>query len=90
MKGFSITRGGNIFSIKSDTFWLKDFVNTYLKIILEDNFQHGACTVNPLLRILEYNNNSTQNQNLFHTAARNLLGTSSVSITFSNESIIGL
>ena len=38
MKGFSITRDSNIFSITSNTFWLKDFVNTNLKIILEDTF----------------------------------------------------
>ena len=84
MEGFLITRGSNIFSIRSDTFWLKDSVITNLKIILEDNFQHGASNVNPLLTNLEYNNNSTQNQNLFQTTARNLLGTN---IKFSNESI---
>ena len=90
MKGFSITRGSNIFSIKVRYILAEDFVNTNLKIILEDNFEHGACTGNPLLRILEYNNNSTQNQNVFHTTARNLLGISSVNITFSKKSIIGL
>ena len=38
MKGFYITRGSNIFSIKSDKFWLKDFANnTNLKII-NNNF----------------------------------------------------
>ena len=31
-KVFSITGGINIFSIRSDTFWLKDFVNTNLKV----------------------------------------------------------
>ena len=30
MKGFSITRGSNIFSIRSDIFWPKDLVNCYL------------------------------------------------------------
>ena len=50
MKGFSITTGSNIFNIRSDTFWLKYFVNTNLKSILEDKFQPGACNVNPLLR----------------------------------------
>ena len=44
MKGFSITRGSNIFGIRSDILWLKDSVNTNLKII-------WACNVNPLLRI---------------------------------------
>ena len=62
VKGFSITRGSNMFSIGSDTFWLKDFVNTNLKIILEDNFQPGACNVSPLLKNFRYNYNSTQNQ----------------------------
>ena len=38
MKGFLITRGSNIFNIRSDTFWLKDVSNTNLKIILEINF----------------------------------------------------
>ena len=38
MKGFSITRDSNIFSIISNTFWLKDFLNANLKIILEDTF----------------------------------------------------
>ena len=57
---------------------------------MEDNFQSGACNVNPLLRILGYNNNSTQNQNALQPTARNLLGISSVNITFSNEAIIDL
>ena len=70
-------------------FWVRDFVNTDLKIILEDNFQPGACNVNPLLRNLEYNN-STQNQNVFQTTAKNLLGTSSVNIKFSWIHSIGL
>ena len=34
VKGFSITRGSNIFSISSDIFWLKYSVNTNLKIII--------------------------------------------------------
>ena len=38
MKGFSITRGSNIFSIRSDKFWLEDCINTNLKIILKENF----------------------------------------------------
>ena len=80
MQGFSINRRGNIFSFRSDTFWLKDSANINL------NFQPEACSVNALLRKLRHNNSSTQNQN----TARNLLGISS-SITFSNESIqIGL
>ena len=87
MKGFPITRGSNLFRIKSSTFWLKDFVNTNLKFILEENFEPMACNVNPLLRNLGYNNNSTQNQNVFQTTATNLLGISSAKITFSNESI---
>ena len=38
MKVFSITKGGNIFRIRSDSlFWLKYFANTKLKIFLEDN-----------------------------------------------------
>ena len=35
MKKFSVTRGGNI---RSDIFWMKNFVKTNLKIIFEDNF----------------------------------------------------
>ena len=73
MKCFSITRGSNIFIIWSDTFWLKDFANTNLKIILIDSFQSGVCNVNPHLKNLGYNINSTQNQNVFQTTARNLL-----------------
>ena len=73
MKCFSITRDSNVFSIRSDTFWLKYMVNTNLKIILVDNFQPGACNVNSHFRNLGYNNNSTQNQNRFQTTARNLL-----------------
>ena len=85
MTGFSITtRGSNIFSIRSDTFWLKDFVNTSLEIILEDKFQPGACNVNPLLRNLGYDNNLAPNQNVFQTTARNVLG---ISITFLSEFI---
>ena len=37
-RGFLITRDSRIFSIRSDTFWLKDFVNNYLKINLEGYF----------------------------------------------------
>ena len=80
MKGFSITRGSNIFSIRSSTVWLKDFVNTNLKFILEENFEPVACNVNPLLRNLGYSNNSTQIQNVFQTIATNLLGISSVKL----------
>ena len=65
----------------------KIFVNTNLKVILEDIFLPGACNVNPLLRNLGYNNNSAQNQNVFQTATWNLLGISSVNITFSNKSV---
>ena len=61
MRSFSITRGSNIFRITSDTFCLKDFVNTNLKIILEDDFLPGACKVNSLLRNLGY-----KNQNVFN------------------------
>ena len=63
-----------------------------MKIILEDNFQPGAFNVNPLLRNFGYNNNSTQNQNVFQTTARNLLSVSSVNIKFtlSNESPMNL
>ena len=67
MNSFSVDRDSNIFSIRSDKFWLKNFVNTNLKIILKDKFQSGACNVNPLLRNLGYDNNSTQNQNVFQT-----------------------
>ena len=89
MKDWSITRGSNMFSIRSDTFWLKDFVKNNLKITfnLENNFEPGVCKVNPLLRNLWYNINSTQNQNLFQPNARNLLGISYVNIEFSNKSI---
>ena len=59
VKGFPITRGSIVFSIRPDTFGLKDFVNTNLKIIL---------------RNLEYNNNSTQNQSVPQLTARNLFG----------------
>ena len=34
----TITKGSNTFSIKSNTFRLKYFVKTNLKIILENNF----------------------------------------------------
>ena len=37
MKGFLITRASNFFIIMSETFWLKDFVNGNLKIILIDS-----------------------------------------------------
>ena len=60
MKGFSITRGSNIFSIRSDIFWLKDFVNTNVKVVLKDNYNSRACKANPLLRNFGFNNNSTQ------------------------------
>ena len=53
---------------------------------MEDNFYPGACKVNPLLRNEGYNNNSTENQNLFKPTARDLLGISSVDIKFSTES----
>ena len=75
MKGFSITRGSNIFSIRSDTFCQHQ---------LENYFGYNS---NPLVRNLGYNSNSTQNQNVFHPTAGNLLGVSSVYIKFSNESI---
>ena len=58
-----------------------------LKIILEGNFKPGPCKVNPLLKNLGYNNNSTQNQNVLQLNTRNLLGISSGNIEFSNKSI---
>ena len=54
---------------------------------MEDNFYSGACKVDPLLRNVGYNNNSTQNQNVFQPTARDLSGISSVNIKFSIESI---
>ena len=69
------------------TFWLKDFVNTSLKNILEDNVSPEACKVNILLRNVGYNNSSTQNQNVFQPIARNLLSISPVNIKLANESI---
>ena len=41
-----------------------------------------------LLRNVGYNNNSTQNLNVFQPTARNLLGISSVYIKLSSESIL--
>ena len=38
IKSFSITRGSNIFSIRFDIFWLKNFANTKMKFVLEINF----------------------------------------------------
>ena len=58
-----------------------------MRIIWEDNFQPGACKVNPFLRNVGYNNNSTQYQNVFQPTARNLLGVNSVNPKFSTESI---
>ena len=84
MKGLSITRGIDIFRIKSDTFWLKYFVSTILKIIFEGIFETGVCKVNPLLGNLGCNSNSTQNQNVFQLTVRNVLGISSINSTFSN------
>lgn len=47
----SITRGNNFFfSIKEDTFQLKDFVKINLKIILEDNLH------SKLVQIIHYKN----------------------------------
>ena len=54
---------------------------------MEDNFKPGSCKGNPLLGNVGYNNNSTQNQNLFQPTARDLLGISSANIKFPNESI---
>ena len=65
---------------------MKDFLITRgsnIEIILEDNFQPGACKVNPLFRNLGYNNNSTQNENVFQHTARILLGITSINIKFS-------
>ena len=43
IKSFPITRGSNIFSIRSDTFWLKDFVKTkgtlFSAVYLEKDIQ---------------------------------------------------
>ena len=72
MEGCSVTMGINIIRLRSDTFWLKAFVNTNLKNILDNNFQPGTCNVYPLLINLEYNNNLTQNNNAFQINARNL------------------
>ena len=57
MKGFSITRGSNIFSIRSDIFWPKDFVNSYLcryKLISskkEKKKKSGAITIYKYIHI---------------------------------------
>ena len=72
MEGCSVTRVSNIIRLRSDTFWLKAFVNTNLKNIFDNNFQPGTCNVYPLLINLEYNNNLTQNNNVFQINARNL------------------
>ena len=69
LRAFSITRGSKIFSIRSDSYYI---LNTSWKIILDDKFQPEACKFNPLLRNLEYNNNSTQNQDVFQLTTRNL------------------
>ena len=58
VKGFPITRGSNIFSIRLDGY------------ILAGNI---ACKVNPLLRNVGYNNNSIQNQNVFWPTAKDAL-----------------
>ena len=79
MKEFPTASGCSIFSIRSDIFWLKYFVNTNLKI--------RVCKVNPLLRNLGYNTNSTQNQTAIQTTVRNLSSISSIKVKLSNESI---
>lgn len=86
MKSFSITRDSIIFSIRSDTFWLKNLANTNLKTILEVDFYPGTCKVNRLWRNLEYSNSLTQNKNKFPAPVRNLLDNISVNIKLSNES----
>ena len=87
MKGFSITRSSNIFSIRSESyilaeiFWQQPTWKSFWMITL------NLRLVKLGLRTLGYNNNSTQNQNLFQPTARNLLDISFVNIKFSNESI---
>ena len=46
------------------------------------------CKVDLLLRNLEYDNNTIQNQNVFQPIERNALGDGSVNIEFSNELIL--
>ena len=74
MKCFSVTKGSNIFRVRSNNYILAERFSQH---------QPGACNVNPLLRNLGYNNNSTQNQNVVQPTVRNLLGISSVNIKFS-------
>ena len=67
-KGFRITRGSNIFSIRSHTFWLevKDFIKINLKFILEGNCYLGLVKGNPLLGNLGYNSNLSQIETCFN------------------------
>ena len=84
---FTFTWSSNIFSIRSDN---NAQITTFCQEQIENyfgNFWPGSCKVNPLLRNMESNNNSTQNQNEFQPSARNVLGISSVNIKFSNQFI---
>ena len=80
MKGFYITRSSNIFSIKSDKFWLKDLLTTPIWKLLTTILINYK--VSPLWRNLGSNNDLTENQNKFQFPARNVLGKSSVNIKF--------
>ena len=87
MNGFAVTWSSNIFSIRSDN---NAQITTFCQEQIENyfgNFWPGSRKVNSLLRNVESNNNSTQNQNEFQPSARNLLGISSVNVKFSNEFI---
>ena len=84
---FTFTWSSNIFSIRSDN---NAQITTFCQEQIENyfgNFWPGSRKVNSLLRNVESNNNSTQNQNEFQPSARNLLGISSVNVKFSNEFI---
>ena len=84
---FTFTWSSNIFSIRSDN---NAQITTFCQEQIENyfgNFWPGSRKVNSLLRNVESNNNSTQNQNEFQPSARNLLGISSVNIKFSNQFI---
>ena len=79
MKGFSVTRGINIFSIRSDNYILAErFCHHQIKYYFK---------VNLLLKNSGYNNKSVQNQNVFLPSVRNIWNISSVNIKLSNESI---
>ena len=86
VKVFSITRGS---IIRSDHYISAGniFTAPTWKLFWKITFNWGTCKVNLLLRKVGYNNNSTQNWNIFQPAARDLQGISSVNNKFSNESI---